>query len=152
MGQRSIAPYLSLKESSVKEIDQGLVPALGAGAVAYPRVTWYLRAAKCPAQRSEAPDQAGVKRTYSADAAILKVLTRQFHFFRALVMTADLPIQIGCPSASDGIAWLYCSPSSLDPPSAVRRSEDNQGQLVSRAPASAMKAAHPWVAGHLDSG
>jgi hypothetical protein len=152
MGQRSIEPYLSMKGSSVKAIDQGLLPALGAEAVAYPRVTWYIRAVKCPAKSSEAPNQAGPKRTHSADAAILKVLTRQFLFFRTPIITADLPVQIDRPSASDGIAWLCCLPSSLDPPSAVRQSEDNRRRLASRAPASAMKAAHRWVARHLDSG
>jgi hypothetical protein len=48
---------------------------LGAGAVAIPTVTWYLRTAKFPAQSKEALHEAGVTRTDSVDAAILEALT-----------------------------------------------------------------------------
>jgi hypothetical protein len=49
MNQRSIAPELSTKELPAKATCQDLVEMLGAEAVAYPTVTWYLRAAKFPA-------------------------------------------------------------------------------------------------------
>jgi hypothetical protein len=64
-----------MKGVSTKVIHQELVQALRAEAIAYPAVTWYLHMAKFSAQRKEAPDEAGVKRTDSVDAAILKVLT-----------------------------------------------------------------------------
>jgi hypothetical protein len=75
MDQRSIALYLSMKELSVKAIHQEIVQTLGAEAVAYLTVTWYLRAAKLLAQSKEACDEAGVMRTDSVNAAILKALT-----------------------------------------------------------------------------
>jgi hypothetical protein len=58
----------------------------------------------------------------------------------------DLSVQSDHPLASDGITSLYILPFSLDPPSAVLWSEDNQGQLISRALASAAKAANPQMA------
>jgi hypothetical protein len=75
MDQRLIAPYLSRKELSAKAIHQELVPTIGVQSVACPPVTWYLRAAKFPAENKEAPDEAGVTQTDSVDAAILKELT-----------------------------------------------------------------------------
>jgi hypothetical protein len=48
MDQRSIALYLSINGLSTKAIHQELVRTLGAEAVAYPTVTWYLRTAKFP--------------------------------------------------------------------------------------------------------
>jgi hypothetical protein len=74
MDQRSIALCLSMKGLSPKSIHQELVQTLGAEAVAYPTVTWYLRAAKCPAQSKDAPNEAEVTRTDSVDAPLLKAL------------------------------------------------------------------------------
>jgi hypothetical protein len=74
MHQRSIALYLSMIGLSAQAIHQEPVQTLGAEAVAYPTVTSCLRAAKCPAQSREAPDEAGVTRIDSIDAAILKAL------------------------------------------------------------------------------
>jgi hypothetical protein len=62
MDQRSSALFVSMKGLSAKVIHRKLVQTLGAEAVAYPTVTWYLRAAKCPAQSKEAPDEAEVTR------------------------------------------------------------------------------------------
>jgi phage terminase large subunit-like protein len=64
-----------MKGLSTKSIHQERVQALRAEAVAYPTVTWYLHMAKFAAQPKEAPDQAGLTRTDSVDAAILKLLT-----------------------------------------------------------------------------
>jgi hypothetical protein len=75
MHQRSIALYLSMKGLPAKAIHQELVQTLGAEAVAYPTVTWYLRVAKFQAQSKEAPDEAEVTRTGSVHAATLKTLT-----------------------------------------------------------------------------
>jgi hypothetical protein len=60
-----------MKGLSAKAIHQELVQMLGAEAIAYPTVTWYLHAVKFPAQSQEEPDEAGVTRTDSVDAAIL---------------------------------------------------------------------------------
>jgi hypothetical protein len=51
MDQPSIALYLSMKELSSKPMYQELVQMLGAEAVAYPTVTWYLRVATFPGAR-----------------------------------------------------------------------------------------------------
>jgi hypothetical protein len=75
MGERSIALYFAMKGLSAKAIYQGFVQTLGAEAVAYPTVTWYLRAARFPAQSTEGPDEAGGKRTHQVGAAVLKALT-----------------------------------------------------------------------------
>jgi hypothetical protein len=94
MDQRSIAPYLSMKGLSAKAIQQEFVQTLGAGAVVYPTVTWHLRAAKFPAQSKGAPDEAGVTRTDSVDAAILKALTdNPFSSLPELSRLACLPDQ-----------------------------------------------------------
>jgi hypothetical protein len=63
-----------MKGLLAKAFHQELVQKVGAEAVAYPIVTWYLRAAKFLAQSKEAPDEAGVRRTDSVEAAILKAL------------------------------------------------------------------------------
>jgi hypothetical protein len=70
MDSRSIAFCISMKELSAKAIHQERVQTLGAEAVAHPTVTWHLRAATFPAQSKEAPDEAGVTRTDSVDAAV----------------------------------------------------------------------------------
>jgi hypothetical protein len=75
MGQRSIALDLSMKGLSAKAMGQDLVQTLVAKAVACSTATRYFRAAKFPAQRKEAPDEAGLTRTESVDAAILKAST-----------------------------------------------------------------------------
>jgi hypothetical protein len=75
MDLRSIALGLSMKGLSGKAIHQELVQTLGVEAVAYPTVTWYLRAAKFPAQSKEAPDEAREMRADSGNTAILKALT-----------------------------------------------------------------------------
>jgi hypothetical protein len=94
MDQRSIALYLSMKGLSAKAIHRELVRTLGAEAVTYPAVTWYLHAARSPAQSKEAPDEAGVTRTDSVDAAVLKALT-------------DNPF-----SSVRESSWLTCLPRS----------------------------------------
>jgi hypothetical protein len=71
----SIALYLSMKRLSGKEDHQELARTLSAVVVAYPTVTWYLRAAISPAQSKEARGEAGVTRIGSLDAAVLKALT-----------------------------------------------------------------------------
>jgi hypothetical protein len=63
-----------MKGLSAKAIHQELVQKLGAEVVTHPTVTWYIRASKFPAQSKEAHDEAGVTRTNSVDAAILKGL------------------------------------------------------------------------------
>jgi hypothetical protein len=52
-----------MKGLSAKTIHQELVQTLGAEAIAYSTVTWYLRPAKFPAQSKEAHNEAGVGRT-----------------------------------------------------------------------------------------
>jgi hypothetical protein len=64
-----------MKGSSAKVIYQDLVQTLGVEAGVSPAVMRYLCAAKFPAQSKEAPDEAGVARTDSIDATILKALT-----------------------------------------------------------------------------
>jgi hypothetical protein len=66
----------------------------GAEAAAYPAVTPYPRAAKFPAQNKKTPEEAGVTRIDSVDAAILKAL-------------ADNP---------------FCSPHELSRPTCLSRS------------------------------
>jgi hypothetical protein len=75
MDQRSIALYVSMKGLSAKTIHHELVRTLGAEAIAYRAVTWYLRSAKFLAQSEKACDEARVAQTDSIDAAILKALT-----------------------------------------------------------------------------
>jgi hypothetical protein len=75
MDQRSIALYVSVKGLSAKAIHQELIQTLGAEAVVYWTVVWHLLAAKFPGQSNDAPDEVGVTRTDSVNAAILKALT-----------------------------------------------------------------------------
>jgi hypothetical protein len=86
MDQRSIAPCLSIKGLSAKAVHQEHVQTLSTEAVAYSTVTWHLRAAKSPAQSKEALDEAGVTRTDSVNAAILKGLNdNRFSSLRELL-------------------------------------------------------------------
>jgi hypothetical protein len=64
-----------MKGLSATAIYQDFNQTFGVEAVAYPPVMWYLRAAKCPAQGKEAPDEARVTWTESIDPAILKAVT-----------------------------------------------------------------------------
>jgi hypothetical protein len=75
MDPRSIAPDLSMKGLSGKAVHQDLVQPLGAEAVAYPTRIWHLYAPEFPCRNKEAPEDAGVTRTDSVEAAILNALT-----------------------------------------------------------------------------
>jgi hypothetical protein len=149
MDQRSIAHCLSKKGLTAKEIHQELVRKLGTGAVVYPTVMWYLHAVKFSAQSKEAPDEVGVTQTDSVDAAILKALTE--NPFSSMSKSSPLT----CLSRSTVHRYLTESLGF-----AVRHlhwishrpSEDDRDRLVSRAPASAAKAANAPVAQHLGSG
>jgi hypothetical protein len=141
--QRSIAFCLSMKGLFSKEIHQKLVQTLGFQAVAYPTVTWHLHAAKFPAQSKKACDAED-----SVDAGILKTLTdNPFPSVRDLSRLTCLSRSAVHRRLTDSLGFtlghLNWIPHQLS---------DHQGQLASRAPASAAKAATPRVVQHLDSG
>jgi hypothetical protein len=74
MDERSIAPYLSMKGLSAREIHQELVETLGAEAVEYCTLTYDLPKAKLAGQSEEAPVETELMRIDRLEAIIVKVL------------------------------------------------------------------------------
>jgi hypothetical protein len=148
MDQHLITLYLFMRGLSAKAIHQKHVRTLGAGAIAYPTVRWYLRGAKLLAQSKGAPDEPGVTRTDSVDATILKALTNNpFSSVRELSRLTCLSRSILHRRLTESFGFtvrhLHRIPRWLS---------DDQSQLVSRTPTKAAKSANPRVARHFDSG
>jgi hypothetical protein len=148
MEQRSIAFYLSMKGLTATTMSQNLVQILSAEVAAYPTATRHHRAAKFPAQNKETPDEAGVTRTDSINAVILKALINNpFSSMRKLSRPVFLSRSTVHRRLAESLGFTIRHRHRIR-----NRLPRDQSQPISRAPASAAKAANPRVAQYLDSG